>query len=202
MFYEFHPSSWTSAFPTTKPLTFIIYFSTLLYSISPVPTGAGDVLGQVTVEALESLHCGGGEDQDRCHKSQHFHQQSLLGFLSQLHDLMFCSFKSSQTPCFHIVHPTTEFLAIHVFLRTQNCGACSVLSVTDGVQPPTDWGSLWQEQAPPPPPLLPPIAVKAIMPSLCLKQALDYKLAMLWAVIIGYIRIDINQTAEILTKLT
>ena len=151
MFYEFHPSSWTSAFPTTKPLTFIIYFSTLLYSISPVPTGAGDVLGQVTVEALESLHCGGGEDQDRCHKSQHFHQQSLLGFLSQLHDLMFCSFKSSQTPCFHIVHPTTEFLAIHVFLRTQNCGACSVLSVTDGVQPPTDWGSLWQEQAPHPP---------------------------------------------------
>ena len=202
MFYEFHPSSWTSAFPTTKPLTFIIYFSTLLYSISPVPTGAGDVLGQVTVEALESLHCGGGEDQDRCHKSQHFHQQSLLGFLSQLHDLMFCSVKSSQTSCFHVVYPTTEVLAIHVFLRTQNCGACSVLSVTDGVQPPTDWGSLWQEQAPPPPPLLPPIAVKAIMPSLCLKQALDYKLAMLWAVIIGYIRIDINQTAEILTKLT
>ena len=72
-------------------------------------------------------------------------------FLSQLHDLMFCSFKSSQTPCFHIVHPTTEVLAIHVFLRTQNCGACSVLSVTDGVQPPTDWGSLWQEQAPHPP---------------------------------------------------
>ena len=138
MFYEFHPSSWTSAFPTTKPLTFIIYFSTLLYSISPVPAGAGDVLGQVTVEALESLHCGGGEDQDRCHKSQHFHQQSLLGFLSQLHDLMFCSVKSSQTSCFHVVYPTTEVLAIHVFLRTQNCGACSVLSVTDGVQPPTD----------------------------------------------------------------
>ena len=151
MFYEFHPSSWTSALPTTKPLTFIIYFSTLLYSISPVPARAGDVLGQVTVEALESLHCGGGEDQDRCHKSQHFHQQSLLGFLSQLHDLMFCSVKSSQTSCFHVVYPTTEVLAIHVFLRTQNCGACSVLSVTDGVQPPTDWGSLWQEQAPHPP---------------------------------------------------
>merc|ERR1719370_638246 len=97
---------------------------------SPVPTRAGDVLGQVTVEALESLHCGGGEDQDRCHKSQHFHQQSLLGFLSQLHDLMFCSVKSSQTSCFHVVYPTTEVLAIHVFLSTQNCGACSVLSVT------------------------------------------------------------------------
>ena len=93
-------------------LSLLIYSST-----SPVPTRAGDVLGQVTVEALESLHCGGGEDQDRCHKSQHFHHQSLLGFLNQLHDLLFCSFKSSQTPCFHVVHPTTEVLAIHVFLR-------------------------------------------------------------------------------------
>ena len=67
----------------------------------------------------------------------------------------------------------------------------------------TDWLRITLAGAGPHlPPLLPPIAVKAIIPSLCLKQALDYKLAMLWAVIIGYIRIDINQTAEILTKLT
>ena len=115
---------------------------------------------------------------------------------------MICCFALSnhhKLPAFTLSIPPQRSWRYMFSWETQNCGACSVLSVTDGGQPPTDWGSLWQEQAPPPPSTSTdccksyhafPLSEASPWLQTCYVGSCDYRLHP-----------DLNQTAEILTKL-